>query len=67
MEIGMGKLGLSPAEFWKMTPLEYRAKLRGRFGKPEARERPLTMDEVRKLYKRVMDGKHGTRSSSSQA
>ena len=32
MAIGLGVLGLAPAVFWALTPKEFDAALRGRFG-----------------------------------
>ena len=32
LAIGLGVLRLSPAEFWNMTPREFAAALRGRYG-----------------------------------
>lgn len=32
MAIGLGVLALSPAVFWTLTPKEFDAALRGRFG-----------------------------------
>ena len=32
MAAGLGSLGLPPSEFWRMTPKEIDAALRGRFG-----------------------------------
>ncbi len=35
MAIGFGVLGLSPKAFWALTPKEFEAILRGRFGTPK--------------------------------
>jgi len=32
MAAGLGSLGLPPSEFWRMTPKEIDAAVRGRFG-----------------------------------
>ena len=32
MAVGLGVLGLPPSEFWRMTPKEMDAALRGRYG-----------------------------------
>lgn len=34
LAIGLGVLRLSPEEFWKMTPREFAAALRGLYGEP---------------------------------
>lgn len=34
METGLGVLGLAPAVFWALSPKEFEAILRGRFGQP---------------------------------
>jgi uncharacterized phage protein (TIGR02216 family) len=41
MEVGLGKLGLTPDQFWAMSPIELRTMAHGRFGKPQ---QPLTRD-----------------------
>lgn len=35
MKVGLGKLQLTPEQFWAMSPGELRAMAHGRFGKPE--------------------------------
>ena len=37
MAIGLGVLRLSPDAFWRMTPREFAAALRGLYGEPTAR------------------------------
>lgn len=38
MELGLGLLGLAPLVFWALTPREFEAALRGRFGTSAGRE-----------------------------
>jgi uncharacterized phage protein (TIGR02216 family) len=44
MRTGLGRLGLSPAVFWAMTPREFDAALHGRFGVPGAAAAPTRRD-----------------------
>ena len=48
MATGLGLLGLSPRDFWAMTPREYAAAVRGRFGPPpsEAVFRRVDLDAL---------------------
>lgn len=48
MATGLGLLGLSPRDFWAMTPREYAAAARGRFGPPpsEAALRRIDLDAL---------------------
>ena len=36
LAVGLGVLKLSPAQFWRMTPREFAAALRGLYGEPAA-------------------------------
>jgi len=39
MEVGLGRLGLPPEQFWAISPQELRTMAHGRFGKAD---RPLS-------------------------
>jgi uncharacterized phage protein (TIGR02216 family) len=57
MEIGLGVLGVAPPEFWKMTPKEFAAAVRGRCGGPGAA--PLARSDLVAMMQRFPDGAHG--------
>lgn len=62
----MGRLGLTPSEFWKCTFTEIQAICDGRFGKKV--EKPLSIKDVREWERnleRLRNG--GSRKPSSQA
>ena len=44
MAVGLGVLALPPSEFWRMTPKEIDAALRGRFGATLAPAMPSRAD-----------------------
>lgn len=48
MAAGLGLLGLSPQEFWGMTPKELEAALRGRLG-PSVFDMPISRGELSRL------------------
>lgn len=52
MRIGLGLLGLAPEVFWAMTPREFEAAVRGRFGEldPPPRMTATTLDELVRKY-----------------
>ena len=52
MAAGLGVLGFSPADFWKLTPKEFEAAFRGRFG---AGGEPLTRGDLDKLMQQFPD------------
>ncbi len=52
MAAGLGVLGFSPADFWKLTPKEFEAAFRGRFG---AGGEPLTRGDLEKLMQQFPD------------
>ena len=54
MQSGLGHLGLSPAAFWAMTPREFDAAMRGRFGLPSANA-PLRRRDLANLMQRFPD------------
>ena len=52
MAVGLGVLALPPSEFWRMTPKEIDAALRGRFGhalRPDAPSR-ADLETLMQLY-----------------
>lgn len=44
MAAGLGVLALSPSEFWRTTPKEIDAALRGRFGQGLVNDAPIRTD-----------------------
>lgn len=54
MATALGLLGLSPRDFWAMTPREYAAAVRGRFG-AAATEAPLIRSDLSALMNRFPD------------
>jgi uncharacterized phage protein (TIGR02216 family) len=46
LAIGLGVLRLSPEQFWKMTPREFAAALRGLHGEPDAPLDRATFDAL---------------------
>jgi uncharacterized phage protein (TIGR02216 family) len=54
MAIGLGVIGFAPEVFWRLTPKEFEAALRGRFG-PEAGVAPLTHADLDMLMQRFPD------------
>lgn len=54
MAVGLGRLGLPPSEFWRMTPKELDAALRGRFGPAIGAETP-TRAELAQLMQLFPD------------
>ena len=55
MRFGLGVLGLGPAEFWKMTPGEFEAAVKGRLGQLSD-DTPLSRDRLNTLLQRFPDG-----------
>lgn len=53
MGFGLGVLGLSPRDFWAMTPRELAAAARGRLG--PVLESPPGKDDLRALMQRYPD------------
>jgi uncharacterized phage protein (TIGR02216 family) len=54
MAIGFGVLRLSPEAFWRMTPREFAAALRGLYGEPQTPMQRAALDE---LMRKFPDGK----------
>ncbi len=54
MAAGMGLLGLAPDEFWRTTPRELAAALRGRLGE-QASPSPLAPTDLERLMQRFPD------------
>jgi uncharacterized phage protein (TIGR02216 family) len=52
MELGLGRLGRSPREFWTMTPKELDAAVAGAVGFTPA---PLSREELERLIARFPD------------
>ena len=52
MEIGLGRLGRSPQEFWNMTPKELEAAVAGAIGLASA---PLSRGDLEGLMARFPD------------
>ena len=57
MAIGLGVLALSPAVFWALTPKEFDAALRGRFG-TERSAGGLTQADLSALMQAFPDEAH---------
>jgi uncharacterized phage protein (TIGR02216 family) len=55
MAAGLGSLGLPPSDFWRMTPKEIDAALRGRFGTTPPSDAP-SRPEIDKLMQLFPDG-----------
>lgn len=53
MAIGFGVLRLSPEVFWRMTPREFAAALRGLYGEPGT---PMRRDALDELMRKFPDG-----------
>lgn len=55
MRFGLGVIGLGPTEFWRMTPAEFEAALKGRLCQfPDGQ--PLSRDRLDALLQRFPDG-----------
>lgn len=54
MATGLGLLGMSARDFWAMTPREYAAVVRGRFG-PLASETTFRRADLDALMRRFPD------------
>lgn len=52
MELGLGRLGRSPREFWTMTPKELEAAVAGAIGPGFA---PLSREDLDRLISRFPD------------
>jgi uncharacterized phage protein (TIGR02216 family) len=52
MELGLGRLGRSPQEFWAMTPKELEAAVAGAIGLGPV---PLSREELDRLISRFPD------------
>ena len=52
MELGLGRLGRSPREFWAMTPKELEAAVAGAIGLSIA---PLSREDLDRLISRFPD------------
>ncbi len=50
LAIGLGILRLSPESFWRMTPRELAAAMRGLFGEPEAPFDRSTLEQLARRY-----------------
>jgi uncharacterized phage protein (TIGR02216 family) len=46
LALGLGVLRLAPEEFWRMTPRELAAALRGLYGEPQAPLDRTTLDAL---------------------
>ena len=46
MALGLGAIGLTPADFWSATPRELDAMLRGRFGNPHVAATALSPGDL---------------------
>lgn len=55
MRFGLGVLGLGPTEFWKMTPIEFEAAVKGRLGQLSDTA-PFSRDRLDALLQRFPDG-----------
>ena len=55
MRFGLGVIGLGPTEFWKMTPREFEAAVKGRLGKLPAAA-PFSRDRLDALLRQFPDG-----------
>lgn len=55
MRFGLGVLGLGPTEFWKMTPTEFEAAVKGRLGQLSDTA-PFSRDRLDALLQRFPDG-----------
>jgi uncharacterized phage protein (TIGR02216 family) len=53
MQLAFGRLGISPRDFWAMTPREFSAAVRGAFG--SALQEPLGRSELEELMLRYPD------------
>lgn len=61
MELAFGWLGWTPVEFWRATPTEFQAALRGFAERNGAAPKPPSVDEVRSQFasaatRRVLGG-----------
>lgn len=52
MELGLGRLGRSPTEFWAMTPRELEAAIAGAIG---VGPQPLSREDLDRLISRFPD------------
>jgi uncharacterized phage protein (TIGR02216 family) len=50
LALGLGVLRLSPEQFWRMTPREFAAALRGLYGARAAPFDRATFDELRERF-----------------
>ena len=57
MELGLGRLRLSPATFWSMTPRELTAALNGA-GLSQTHPQPMTRSDFTALTARFPDSDH---------
>lgn len=55
MAIGFGVLRLSPEAFWRMTPREFAAALRGLYGDQHP---PMQREALDELMRKFPDGSH---------
>lgn len=55
MRFGLGVIGLGPNEFWKMTPIEFEAAVKGRLGQ-FADTAPFSRDCLNALLQQFPDG-----------
>lgn len=55
MRFGLGVIGLGPTEFWKMTPAEFEAAVKGRLGELTDAQ-PFSRDHLEVLLQRFPDG-----------
>ncbi len=55
MRFGLGVIGLGPTEFWKMTPAEFEAAVKGRLGQLSDAA-PFSRDRLDALLQRFPDG-----------
>jgi len=50
LAVGLGVLRLSPEQFWKMTPREFAAALRGIYGEPQVPFERATLEALAARY-----------------
>ena len=58
MRFGLGALGLAPRDFWRMTPVEFDAAMKGRMGHFHE-DRAMTRSRLETLSKLFPDERRG--------
>lgn len=58
MRFGLGALGLAPRDFWRMTPVEFDAAMKGRMGRFHD-ENAMTRGRLEALVARFPDQRRG--------